>query len=294
MPVDIAKAAVELGERSWNNLGETDARMRVNNHWKKLKALWDMRIQHLPERLRRDDVDAVPDIDKLDDIGGRNNKVRYRLQFFEAPQADVPIVTSPVRGRQVETGEETVGYYPVDLELPRFLRWIPGNGLVLSSGVGRLLVIFVTLAGVVGLICALALFFLLSYTLSAIAFLKLALAMATLVAILWTAFGWWWNLAQNRVARAPLWWQPIGWFGDNVIEVRMDPKGGTRPPHRLHLVRYVGDCPLCGVDGPGRSAVRLESGRMEFFGRIVGRCRHAPNEHVWSFDHVAQRGKALR
>jgi hypothetical protein len=172
LPVDIANAAVELGERSWNNLSETDARKRVNDHWKKLKALWDLRIQRLPERLRRDDVNAVPDIDKLDDIGGRKNKVRYRLQFFEAPEADVPVVTRFVGGRQAEAGKETVGYYPVDLELPRFLRWIPVDGLVTSTGVGRLLVIVVTLVGGAGLIFALVMVVLLGHTPSAIAFLN--------------------------------------------------------------------------------------------------------------------------
>jgi hypothetical protein len=62
-----------------------------------------------------------------------------------------------------------------------------------------------------------------------------------------------------------------------VIEKRLDPDGKAAPS--LHLLRYVADCPLCGADGPGRSAVRLDSGRIEFFGRIVGRCRNAPNEH---------------
>jgi hypothetical protein len=106
------------------------------------------------------------------------------------------------------------------------------------------------------------------------------------------AVGRWIRLLEDGIASAPLYWQPIARLGDNVLELRRDPGGAESPT--VHLVRYVADCPLCGKEH-GRSAVRIESGRIEFFGRrIVGRCIHAPNALVWGFDHITRKGRFLR
>ena len=48
------------------------------------------------------------------------------------------------------------------------------------------------------------------------------------------------------------------------------------------------DCPLCGGE------VALDKGWREFGRPIVGRCRHSPIEHVFTFDRARMRGAPLR
>lgn len=54
------------------------------------------------------------------------------------------------------------------------------------------------------------------------------------------------------------------------------------------FVRYAAICPLCGGN------VLLHEGNGEFAGRIIGRCRLAPREHVYSFDQQLHVGHPLR
>lgn len=103
---------------------------------------------------------------------------------------------------------------------------------------------------------------------------------------------YWWRLVRKRVIRAPIWLQPFSLFRGNVFELR--PEQITPRFTPVKLSRYVADCPICGVEGAGRSSIRPASGGREFHGRIVGRCQHAPNEHVWSFDHITRQGRFLR
>lgn len=56
----------------------------------------------------------------------------------------------------------------------------------------------------------------------------------------------------------------------------------------IHLVRYSSSCPVCGA------SVTVEKGEPDFPRRLVGRCAESPREHVFSFDRVTRRGKALR
>lgn len=72
---------------------------------------------------------------------------------------------------------------------------------------------------------------------------------------------------------------------DRLLERRAPPR---YPEKSIKAVRYVAACPLCG----GR--VSATKGRLEFFGRIVGRCEEAPVEHAYSFDHVTRNGRLLR
>ena len=94
------------------------------------------------------------------------------------------------------------------------------------------------------------------------------------------------DLVNNRIALAPWWMQKAtSGYDDRLVELRrMDDVSANV----IYLTRYAGKCPLC--DGN----VWITSGRREFPGRLVGRCGRAPNEHVFSFDHVLRTGKPLR
>lgn len=295
VPVAIAQVMAKLGAPGWENMTDDDARKRVNDHWKTLiDDFWNQRLQDLTSRLIADlQVSGLvlrPELDKPPAVG-RTHTVRYRLRFF--PVLSEPSATAEsVRPSALPaSGQDDIHYYQVTLTLPRLLRLFPTDGLRMSGWPGRLLAVIMTGSGLAVLLLALLTLLLVLSAGSVLDFLRNLFVSGLLLAMMRMLLGWWWDLAQNNVARAPFLWQPFE-FGDNVIERRRDPDG-AQPPS-LHLVRYVAECPLCGADGPGRSAVRIESGRLEFFGRIVGRCRHAPNEHVWSFDHITQRGRSLR
>lgn len=165
-------------------------------------------------------------------------------------------------------------------------------GLATRSWAGGVLLAGVSLSGYLLVLLTLLWAWLLIATPNTLAFLQHA------VATLWLGFlsldflRRWVQLVKDGVAKAPVFWQPWSGLDDNVLELRRDPLGIASP--KIRLASYVADCPLCG-EGNGRSAVRVDSGRMEFFGRrLVGRCIHAPNAHIWSFDHITRRGRFLR
>lgn len=91
------------------------------------------------------------------------------------------------------------------------------------------------------------------------------------------------RLGTDRVVIAPWWMQSVD--DDRLLERRSPPR---HPDKSIKAVRYVTECPLCG------GKVSATKGRLEFFGRIVGRCEEAPVEHVYSFDHITRSGKSLR
>lgn len=58
-------------------------------------------------------------------------------------------------------------------------------------------------------------------------------------------------------------------------------------PKVIELLAFEGHCGLCGDE------LFIEKSR-EFKGRYVGKCAVAPQEHIFSFDHVNKVGKHLR
>lgn len=55
----------------------------------------------------------------------------------------------------------------------------------------------------------------------------------------------------------------------------------------FRLVSYFATCPICGA------TIYLEDGAPDYKRRLVGRCYESPREHVFSFDRVTRRGRAL-
>ncbi|QCZ93305.1 hypothetical protein [Salinimonas iocasae] len=58
-------------------------------------------------------------------------------------------------------------------------------------------------------------------------------------------------------------------------------------PLGMKAVTIEAKCSICGED------LIIDKSR-EFHGRYIGKCRIAPSEHVFSFDHITKRGKLLR
>ncbi|MEC8377584.1 MAG: hypothetical protein VX078_22570 [Pseudomonadota bacterium] len=67
----------------------------------------------------------------------------------------------------------------------------------------------------------------------------------------------------------------------------INPTGQSEAPIFMKAVTIEAKCSICGED------LLIEKSR-EFHNRFVGKCRVAPSEHVFSFDHITKEGKFLR
>lgn len=76
-------------------------------------------------------------------------------------------------------------------------------------------------------------------------------------------------------------------FKEDHVTLELRPRNDERRGE-FAFVRYTAVCPLCA------GKVVLHDGGTEFHGRIVGRCRESPREHVFSFDQKLHVGKTLR
>ena len=63
--------------------------------------------------------------------------------------------------------------------------------------------------------------------------------------------------------------------------------GQSKAPICMKAVTIEAKCSVCGED------LLIEKSR-EFHNRFVGKCRVAPSEHVFAFDHITKEGKFLR
>jgi len=55
----------------------------------------------------------------------------------------------------------------------------------------------------------------------------------------------------------------------------------------IRLSIYSAKCPICNGD------VFIDNGKYQFKGRLIGKCRKAQTEHVFSFDHITKHGRSL-
>jgi hypothetical protein len=60
------------------------------------------------------------------------------------------------------------------------------------------------------------------------------------------------------------------------------------PLREIRLSIYSAKCPICG------GKVFIDNGKNEFKGRLIGKCRKAQTEHIYSFDHIKKEGRLLR
>jgi hypothetical protein len=299
---DIAKVMAEEGDKEaavW--VKEKGSNVRVRNHWKTLtEEIWPSKDNAedsaLHQRFRDAEMRVYAKPDK-ESGGGKGRPNIYRLILADLPNQDERQIESTGAARHSErrvrfSDVPEIEYLAENISIPKIFQWLPVDGLATRSWAGGVLLAGVTLSGYLLMLLTLLWAWLLIATPNTLAFLQHAVATLWLGFLAWIFLRRWVQLVTDGVAKAPIFWQPWSGFDENVLELRRDPWGIESP--KIRLARYVADCPLCGK-GSGRSAVRVQSGRIEFFGRrLVGRCTHAPNAHVWSFDHVTRRGRFLR
>lgn len=306
----LARRLAENGDKQMRVAVESDkegaeARNWIRRRWGRLrKDFWPEKSgdnSTLKERFRETGLGVVADIHpKEASEGGSRNRNLYRLSIKplpvdpEATRGPASSETEPTT-RQVsraQWGASTTGLtvrYNEDTK--RHIRWFPTSGLCLDSPFARTVASFLMMVFVAGTLILSSALIGASSAASTSEILKSLLSVSIVTTLMWLLLRRWIHLLSDNVAIAPMPWNGTA-RGNNILVIRRTP-GGQAPP-TLHLVRYVADCPVCGGE-LGRSAIGLESGRTEFFGRrLVGRCRNAPNAHVWSFDHITRYGQFLR
>lgn len=94
---------------------------------------------------------------------------------------------------------------------------------------------------------------------------------------------------DNSIAIVSNWMLRISQRTGQVEMHYLDKKDDEGYPLReIRLSIYTAECPVCG------GKVFIDNGKNEFKGRLVGKCRKAQTEHLFSFDHVTKKGKLLR
>ena len=114
--------------------------------------------------------------------------------------------------------------------------------------------------------------------------LSIAALVLGFVWLLWRVFHFLDQLYTFRIVMAPDMLTPLSAY-DVTLEIRR-PKA-EEGQAELAFVRYSATCPACG------GIVEIHEGRRAFPDRLVGRCRRAAREHVFSFDPVLKTGYPL-
>jgi hypothetical protein len=256
----------------------------MRDYWRSLMVTWGRQYQTIEDGLESEGIALRPSLECRTG-GGTGNKNRYGF-VFDQP-ATTPAGPAPVEPDLLQVPQ--VRYRPQDISGTRLLPWLATRGFFLGGWGGRLFVGTGTLLLTLLILWLGFLYLAATAASAAVAILQLALSAGISLGIGYALLGWLARLINNRVARAPLYLQPWSGHDDYLLELQRLP-GASR--NTLYLVRYAADCPLCGVDG--RDQIQVAPGRLEFFGRLVGRCHRAPNAHVFSFDHITKRGRFLR
>ncbi len=313
---------VNLGAH-WPKRTDTDkdARYRINSHWKNLEPLWRDRRESVVERLAGDGLDLEPRLEKHTG-GGSGIRTRYSLQFFPVPasarrlgsdtqveevvdQQSLNVDVSPTLDtRGGKRGVSAIRYYAVPMRLPGSDTQQPIDGITMGS---LMLIPIVAILTVLIFLVIGAFQELYGITSGFLPFsqeteIRLAVHDAVLnskiaiflaLALTLNLALWMIQLERNLVNVPPLILRLLH-SGKAKILFELHYKPDDRRKQRLHILSYVADCPICGADGKGRSSIGPVMGGREFHGRIVGRCANAPQEHVWSFDHITRTGRFLR
>lgn len=250
---------------------------------KQLQTWWDFREEPRMSHARAAGVSLRPRF-VTQAGGGRGNPNRFSLAF-EPPPVSGEVGDASATDHEIETGQ--VVYSAQQLKGSLLYRWLlPGRAVPLRSWRGLLLAGGLILSVLVVLAVWLLLLMVLKHP-GPVNSLHVTFALLTAGAtagVYWVERPWL-ALPEDRVVIAPdvllPWAEPFGQL--QLIRDKESKRSGW-----LNLVRYSGTCPLCA------GTVELTSGRREFPGRIIGRCRDSPLEHVYSFDPVSLIGQPLR
>ncbi|MGN6482465.1 hypothetical protein [Luteibacter sp.] len=251
-----------------------------------VQTWWDgqqnSRRQFLQGAKARQDVDLI-----IDRGGGRGNPTTYRFAFPESVIDSDPDGVEPI-GDAATAERNSPGLVTYSVERAQSgLLWHPviGQPFVMKSARGYLFLGVVSLPLAVFLFCVIVSAVGLATTPATYVHHIGPYAFAiTLSLLAFRAFKPFWDLPTLRVTIAPDWL-----ISRNQIyaQLRLTRDSEKKASGRFALVRFYASCPVCA------GTVEIREGGDAFPGRLVGCCSDSPREHVFSFDPVTQRGRAL-
>lgn len=281
---DLVEAISKIRGRLWSDQGDK-ARMSddIRQQWNKLLTTWDTKSEGVAQQLSDTHFPRTPRPVKTEG-GGTGNPTLHRIEWVVSEVLHVAHDSLfPVPAKNGNAA--TVRYVCEDIEEANPFARIFSRGFQLKGWRRQ---VYIAVLG--GPLLLLWLLFVqvvfgvtLSYTVGAKSILTSLLSLGIVYWAVSASVGRLYQLGSNNIVIAPWWMQSVD--DDRLLERRFPPR---YPDKTIKAVRYVAPCPLCG------GKVSATSGRLEFWGRIVGRCEEAPVEHVFSFDHVTRNGKHLR
>ncbi|NTV70426.1 MAG: hypothetical protein HGA71_09795 [Azonexaceae bacterium] len=281
---DLVESICKVRGRPWSDALDK-ARMSddIRLQWNNLLKTWDTKSEGIAQLFADAQFGFLPLLQKTEG-GGTGNPTLYRIDWVPAK----PEMASPMLDQQEEISDpnsRAIRYVCEDIEEANPFARIFTRGFQLKGW--RKQVYIVLLAAPLLFLWLLLVQIALGVTLSAAIGGKTVLtSLLSSAVIFWAVMasvGPMYRLGVDRIVIAPWWMQSVD--EDRLLERRSPPRHSDKS---IKAVRYVAKCPLCG------GKVSATKGRLEFFGRIVGRCEEAPVEHAFSFDHITRNGKLLR
>lgn len=224
-------------------------------------------------------------VKKVDSKGGAGRPTQYAIEARPFEPQTLETQTGAITGKP----NAAIQYIRETMPKPAWwAKWFFSKEFHLT---GWRRILFVTPA-ILMLIVALGVYLVVWLTLSqhhAIPPNRILVLVATTAAVgyfAWIMVSGIGRLGDKRIIMAPDILIGFREYGVQLELTRIDSAPGAAS--RLGLVRYAATCAICGAK------VQVESGGREFHGRLVGRCRESPDEHVFSFDRVTRSGKNLR
>ena len=271
------------GADQWSKDHEK-AKNRMKAHWPTIEKTWQRQAATIADGLEAEGLSLQPRLHRAEG-GGTGKSNRYGFQFDN--RNDMTENTRPTEIDLLRVAQ--VHYRRAHISGNRFVHWLWSRSFHLAGWGGRIYLAF-AFAALLGVVSITWIYLIgMSAAGTALTFLKAGLGILLILSASWLVFGWLVRLTIDRVTLAPAFLDPLSKETNYLLEVRESPEAQG---NAISLVRYVANCPLCGAHGLDK--IHVGSGRLEFFGRLVGRCDRAPNAHVFSFDHVTQRGRFLR
>lgn len=98
------------------------------------------------------------------------------------------------------------------------------------------------------------------------------------------------RIAYRRVVQAPTWMMEDPSLDGVVLELRLSDRKDKHGDNLalIDLAVYRSKCLVCGRN------VIVQNGVYGYRHRLIGKCLGNPREHIYSFDHMTQKGVPLR
>lgn len=214
--------------------------------------------------------------------GGRGNQNRFCFSF-----AEIADITANIDAPADEASSDSLRYSEESLKAVFWLRWLlPGYPVKLSSWRGWVVLGNVMFGFLIMVSSSLLTLWSVNHP-GPVSGTDISLILLSGIIVLGTYITMrpWLNLPEQRITIASDHLLPSDQLYGQLRLIRNKEK---KRSGWLSLVRYSSTCTTCA------GTVELSDGRADFPGRIIGRCRESPMEHVFSFDPVSLSGYPLR